>query len=233
MIYRLANFRPGDAGGEDVSHDDQGAGVQIDPQLADFIKKSGADASILDENAMKALLPLWKSRGEEIKQSQAHRKAKQELEAKLNLKQTAKLEEILPNLSDEDKATVKGWIKSSERTSRIEQSLEMLAEAGLPMTPEVGELVKAGPEATRAYIAAVQKNGTASNGNGGIDIDKKIEEMLAKHVGVGADQGKQQQDEKHKKKSALAEFLPERTKDHDFLDALREGADKRQLIGKE
>jgi len=227
-ILRLADFRPdGEEGGGAEDVEAKSAKPELPDGMAEFLTKRGVKVDLIDADTAKAMSLMWQSRGEEIKNAQSARKRAQDAEAKIQQKGKQKLEEILPSLDDDDKELVKGWISASDNAGRLQQSLDLLSEAGLPMTPEINDLVKAGPEATRAYIAAIKK--AHPDGNG-IDIEAKLEQMVAKHVGVGADQKQQKQDNSNTKKSILDELRGPRTRNHDLLDKLRKSADESQVI---
>jgi hypothetical protein len=89
--------------------------------------------------------------------------------------------------------------------------------------------VESGPAAVKAYLAAI-KTLPSSNGIDANAINQYIEQAVAKKIGVGADQNKHDQDTKGEKKSVLEQFRGPRTKAHDYLDLLKQGAEKTQRV---
>lgn len=226
MKYGLAYYRPDDDGGVDVEDDaakDQKAEIKIPEDLAGFLKSRG-----LDPNDPKSLLSVWESRGVEVKNAKDYRKRAQEAEAKSQKGQKLKLNEMVARLDDDDRGLIEELLKGAENHNANEESLSMIAEANVKMTPEILELVKAGPAATKAYLSAIQNTITAGTGAGDMSdqIDERIEKAVRRITGVAADQTQRDQRKSVEKKSILSELEGPRTKTHDLLDMLRTGAEK-------
>jgi len=222
MKFGLAFNRPDDEGGTvDVESAAKVAEVPIPDELVGFLKSKG-----LDPTDPKAILALWESRGAEVKSAQNYRKRAQEAEKTANQGQKLKLAELLPRLADEDKEVLEGWITKVDGSTAKDEALNMIAEAGIAMSPEILGLVEAGPAATKAYLAAIQKSG--ANAAAGGSMDQQIEQAVRRITGVAADQTQRDQTKDEKPKSVLDQFLGPRTSAHDFLDKMRAAANKSQ-----
>jgi hypothetical protein len=221
MKFGLAFNRPDGEGGTDVEGAAKPIEQTIPDELAGYLKSKG-----LDPDDPKALVSLWEDRGVEVKNAQKFRKRAQEAEKASSQGQKLKLTEMLPRLEEEDKQIVESWITKVDNSTAKDEALNLIAEAGIKMTPEVLGVVDAGPAATKAYLAAIQKL-SASTGNDE-SIDQRIEQAVRRVTGVAADQTQRDQSKDEKPKSVLDQFLGPRTKAHDFIDKMRESANKSQ-----
>lgn len=223
MKFGLAFNRPDDDGGTaDVEVAAKTAEVQIPDELVGYLKSKG-----LDPTDPKAMVALWEARGVEVKNAQNFRKRAQEAEKVSNQGQKLKLTELLPRLDDADKEVLEGWIAKVDGSTAKDEALNMIAEAGIAMSPEILGLIDAGPAATKAYLAAIQKNGVSSAASDG-SFDERIEQAVRRVTGVAADQTQRDPTKVEKSKSVLDQFLGPRTPAHDFLDKMREAANKSQ-----
>jgi hypothetical protein len=228
MLDRLAFLSPEDAGGADV---DDAANAKPDAELPDglqaFLKSQGIELpDVLDPFSVKTATLLWKLRGKELRDAENQRKRARAAEGKL---EEMDLQAIMPNLKEEDRQRVSGWIESTKKASLIEESLAMVAEAGIPMTPEILQLLKAGPEATRAYIAAVK---VSPQGEQlavmleGTAFQERLREQIGKFLGVAADQDQRRSDQGGAT-DPLARFRKEKTYDDEILEAMKKSANER------
>jgi hypothetical protein len=226
MKYGLAYFRPDDAGGDaDVDHAaaDQ-SGEQLPEGLVKFLKSNNL-AVVGDDPAAKAVMvALWRQSGKNAGDAEKQRKRAQEAEARLN---SVSLDSIMGSLDDESKQKFSGLIETAQAAGKMDTSLKLLAEAGVTLTPELYDLAKAGPEATKAFLAVQQKSNGAQQQSAPdtSDMDIKIAQHIAKFLGLAADQQQKTQDQQQPKPDPLARYRKTPTDDDAILQKMKADAD--------
>jgi len=227
---RLVNFSPEDGGGQDVGQTQAtGQTAQALPEhLLGFLKNKGIeiDPAQLDERTVKVIGALYEDRGRQIKEAETQRKRAQTAEAKI---QDSGIEAILGTVDDSTRDKLRGIVDMTSKSKGTREALEMIADAGLPLTREMLDLADAGPAATRAaltHIGKAQQNGATQHPFETVteqSINEMITKGFARLVGIGADQSQQQQDGTKPKESAIARYGRPRDSRDEMLDAFKKG----------
>ena len=216
-------YAPDDAGGggEPEKPVDQPEQPGLPDGLVDFLRKRKVDP----ENLHQVLGAIWESRGDEIRGRQEERRTRQKLEEQLKKVDFGKMFGI-EQVNEDTVAELQKKVSLGSQTETVMAALQLVAEAELSLSPELMKVVAAGPEATAAVIAMLQRTKTTANAPGTPSAED-VARILAAKMGIGADlsQPKPASGTPPEKGGVLARLRGEKPQAQSFIDRLKASAE--------